>query len=153
MLLKRNFPRGVAFHPHGIYLLRTESQLLLYVINHAYSEGGERIEVFSYETEEEITHLKYLYSLRQSDYFDKRAMGRLNDILVISEDEFYVTTYWPVPDDPVRGQTDLDRNIFSKLHGVAMWIGARYGLLNTYVYRCTVPQGERKRNVHVDCEI
>jgi hypothetical protein len=73
------------------------------VINHSYGEGGERIEVFSYEVEEGITHLKYLYSIRQPDFFDKRAMGRLNDLIVTSENELYVTTYYPVPDDPVRG--------------------------------------------------
>ena len=49
MLIKRFFPNNVAFHPHGIYLLRQEGRMLLYVVNHAYSTGGERIEVFEYE--------------------------------------------------------------------------------------------------------
>jgi len=38
------FPPDVAFHPHGIYLDRPTSKL--YVVNHAYNRGGERIDVF-----------------------------------------------------------------------------------------------------------
>lgn len=35
-------PKEIAFHPHGIYLYQKK---LLYIINHAYKQGGERIEV------------------------------------------------------------------------------------------------------------
>jgi hypothetical protein len=40
-----NFPKDITFHPHGVYLYKN----LLYVINHAYSLGGERIEVLKIE--------------------------------------------------------------------------------------------------------
>ena len=36
------FPENISFHPHGIYLYKNN---FLYIINHAYSKGGERIEV------------------------------------------------------------------------------------------------------------
>jgi len=36
------FPKDIAFHPHGIYAVNNT----IYVINHAYSKGGERVEVF-----------------------------------------------------------------------------------------------------------
>lgn len=39
------FPKELAFHPHGIYLYTKRSVRYLYVINHAYNNGGERVEV------------------------------------------------------------------------------------------------------------
>lgn len=42
------YPAGVAFHPHGLGLLDKED--LLFVINHAYSNGGERVDVFKLES-------------------------------------------------------------------------------------------------------
>ncbi|CAM9727479.1 unnamed protein product, partial [Phaeothamnion confervicola] len=39
------FPSGVAFHPHGIYYHAAAKEL--YVVNHAYRRGGERIDVIS----------------------------------------------------------------------------------------------------------
>lgn len=38
------FPEGVAFRPHGMYYRRETKEL--FVVNHAYSQGGERIDVF-----------------------------------------------------------------------------------------------------------
>lgn len=40
----KGFPEGIAFHPHGIGILEGQNRLL--VVNHAYSEGGERVDVF-----------------------------------------------------------------------------------------------------------
>jgi hypothetical protein len=42
-----NFPAGVAFHPHGFGLFYDQD--LLFVINHAYKDGGERVDVFHLE--------------------------------------------------------------------------------------------------------
>jgi len=42
------FPENVAFHPHGNYLYRNN---FLYVINHAYKYGGERIEIIKIQKE------------------------------------------------------------------------------------------------------
>ena len=41
-----NFPSLVAFHPLGLYYLKSTNEL--FVINHAYNRGGERIEVKNY---------------------------------------------------------------------------------------------------------
>lgn len=38
------FPEGIAFRPHGMHFQRETGEL--FVINHAYSQGGERIDVF-----------------------------------------------------------------------------------------------------------
>jgi len=45
-----NFPENITFHPHGVYLYKNEkNENYLYVINHAFSLGGERIEVIKVE--------------------------------------------------------------------------------------------------------
>ena len=47
-----DFPPQVAFHPHGIYFY--EPTASLYVVNHAYARGGERIDVFRVVTDSEF---------------------------------------------------------------------------------------------------
>ncbi|CAM9884975.1 unnamed protein product [Pylaiella littoralis] len=39
------FPEGTAFHPHGMHYRAETGEL--FVVNHAYSQGGERIDVFT----------------------------------------------------------------------------------------------------------
>lgn len=43
-LTLEGFPPDIAFHPHGMHFRRETAEM--FVINHAYSEGGERIDVF-----------------------------------------------------------------------------------------------------------
>lgn len=43
-LVLEGFPENTAFHPHGIHYRQETGEL--FVINHAYTMGGERIEVF-----------------------------------------------------------------------------------------------------------
>ncbi|CAM9740843.1 unnamed protein product, partial [Laminaria digitata] len=40
----KGFPEGTAFRPHGMHYRQETGEL--FVINHAYSQGGERIDVF-----------------------------------------------------------------------------------------------------------
>eukprot|EP00752_Nemacystus_decipiens_P009105 g8129.t1 len=44
LLELEGFPEGTAFHPHGMHYRQETGEL--FVINHAYSQGGERIDVF-----------------------------------------------------------------------------------------------------------
>ncbi len=64
---------------------------LLYVINHAFGKGGERVEVFELKTSPE---LKITYS--RSIRFPDKYAGNLNDLVMIGLDEFYITEFWPV---------------------------------------------------------
>ena len=103
------FPSELAFHPHGMYV--TENQLL-YVINHAYSKGGERVDVFEANPNFGIYNfdtfqLRYKYSIK----FDDIHNGRLNSLVVLQTgeniDEFYITSYLPFA-DPIEGRrTDV----------------------------------------------
>ena len=52
-----NFPKEIDFHPHGVYIFNNN---LLYVINHAYNFGGERIEVIEINQNEGINLISYL---------------------------------------------------------------------------------------------
>ncbi len=52
------FPsKGVKFHPHGMYYDETTARI--YVISHAYMNGGERIEVFSLKSETKLVYERH----------------------------------------------------------------------------------------------
>jgi hypothetical protein len=55
----KDFPKNISFHPHGIYISNDE----LYIINHAYSRGGERVEVFKLEDIEDNFLVKKIIDL------------------------------------------------------------------------------------------
>jgi hypothetical protein len=44
----KDFPENIAFHPHGIALFNNNE---VYVLNHGYSRGGERVEKFTIRSE------------------------------------------------------------------------------------------------------
>ena len=97
LIFVQNFPYDVAFHPHGMSL----HENTLYVINHAYGKGGERVEVFdiSLEIENDIKKtvvIKYKYSLTYKDKF-KEYYGSFNDLLALNEKEILITNWLSVP--------------------------------------------------------
>ena len=83
-----NFPRQLAFHPHGLALFKTEEKTTIFVINHAYERGGERIEVLTYEDDGQIY---YKNSFTNNKFFNKESMGNLNALVAFDEREIYVT--------------------------------------------------------------
>ncbi|MEE4248261.1 MAG: hypothetical protein V2I33_22965 [Kangiellaceae bacterium] len=74
-LERHGFPAKVAFYPHGLSIWEGR---WLYVINHAFNRGGERVEVFEIRRETGI-ELHY----QQSLVFPDRMAGALNDLVVI----------------------------------------------------------------------
>ncbi|CAG9316322.1 unnamed protein product [Blepharisma stoltei] len=104
------FPADLPFHPHGIYLFDNST---LYVLNHAYGDYGERIEIFYLmESKPERIRAKYVRSI----VFPNEFLGKLNDIAVIKDGHFYVTEWIPTPDTPegrdVSVWTTLKRNFY-----------------------------------------
>lgn len=79
----------------------------VYVINHAFGIGGESIAVLKYDGKK--SSLKYITSLRNTEYFDKKAMGSLNDLAVTKDGELYVSNWKLEPSD--RERADLDKEI------------------------------------------
>ena len=58
-----NWPKGISFQPHGIYVHKETGTL--YAISHALHQGGERIEVFDVvvNSEDIPIKLKYKHSI------------------------------------------------------------------------------------------
>jgi len=131
-----NYPEGVNFHPHGIYIRKEDRTL--YVINHAYEKGGERIDVFGIATaddgdddiENDIPNrLDYQYSIT-SDWMKKEMNGILNALVVVEKNKFYVTQYLPIPeghDGWLSFETYIDLERFKMLV---------FGKKDTYVWYC-----------------
>lgn len=86
------YPEGVDFHPHGMYIHKPDDTL--YVINHAYDRGGERIDVFEIgTTSEDVPNgLRFKYSIT-SDWMKTEMNGILNSLVVVEPNKFYVTQY------------------------------------------------------------
>jgi len=100
-----DYPDGVDFHPHGIYIRKEDNTL--YVVNHAFEKGGERIDVFKIITDGEgdddndddiPIRLDYQYSITSS-WMKKELNGVINSIVVVEENKFYITQYLPKYED------------------------------------------------------
>jgi len=133
-----NYPEGVDFHPHGIYILKEDRTL--YVINHAYENGGERIDVFGIATaddddddlENDIPNrLDYKYSIT-SEWMKKEMNGILNSVIAVKKNKFYVTQYQPEPEHNSDDRW-LSYEIVLLINFLkSMILGSR----NTYVWYC-----------------
>jgi hypothetical protein len=82
-----SFPENVEFRPHGIALWTDGTRRLLYVVNHAMKNGGERIEVFSIPPEF-TTESPAVKWERFVGFPDLPTMG-LNGLTVVSEYDLY----------------------------------------------------------------
>ena len=131
-------PTEVALHAHG--LGRTEN--IIFVVNHAYGEGGERVE--RYRLEE---HRAERTVLRYDGYVDftENLNGVMNDVAPTSETDFYVTQYVPFA-DPLHGRdtsgwAETLRNIPVALR-----------LPLTRIYHCRLPLGADQVNATDACK-
>jgi len=95
-----NFPADVAFHPHGMYLRGSR----LYVINHAYSKGGERIDVFELSHSSDRKVGAYWID---SYIFGPAFYGIFNDLVMISEDEYFITQWIAYPEGDLGKSNDF----------------------------------------------
>jgi len=80
-----NFPQDLDFNPHGINLFHNQ----LYVINHAYKNHSEQVEVFVLNQVDGAVKATYEKSIVIGEEF----LGRLNDLAVVSDGEFYITEW------------------------------------------------------------
>jgi hypothetical protein len=80
----RYFPQDIGFHPHGMYV----KDSYLYVVNHAFSKGGERLEKFYINTRWGIS-LDHVASIQ----LPSELAGTISDILVIDDHKF-IATQW-----------------------------------------------------------
>lgn len=80
-----DYPKDVSFHPHGIF---TKNKKFLYVLNHAYNKGGERIDYF----EIDVANKKALY--KSSMIFENEYNGRINDFVVLDDYNTIIASTW-----------------------------------------------------------
>jgi len=132
------FPEGDYFHPHGLYYREQEREL--YVVNHAYAKGGERIEVFGVDVaatdddDEGVvvpSGLIYKYSIT-SDWMKKEMNGILNSLVVVEKNKFYVTQYEAHAQDFSEGNWLSLENAY-KIH---LFIQVFFKPRQTYVWYC-----------------
>jgi len=100
------YPEGIDFHPHGMFVHKPDDTL--YVVNHAFENGGERIDVFKIVTAatEDIDDmdndvpigLEFKYSIT-SDWMKEHLNGVLNSIVVVEPNKFYVTQFYASAQD------------------------------------------------------
>ena len=117
------FPEAVDFHPHGIYIHKPDNTL--YVVNHAFENGGERIEVFDIVTAETAedesddnavpNKLVYNYSIT-SAWMKSEMNGVLNSLVVVEPNKFYVTQYEPHAQDRSLSDTQTDMKLLKLLY-------------------------------------
>eukprot|EP00536_Pseudo-nitzschia_multiseries_P005594 jgi/Psemu1/295946/fgenesh1_pm.107_\ len=145
-----NYPEGVDFHPHGIYIRKEDRTL--YVINHAYEKGGERIDVFTIGTandgdddpENEIPNrLDYRYTIT-SDWMKNEMNGIFNSLIFVEKNKFYVTQYLAIQEIhdgwlSFKAKVTLER-VKSLL----------YGKRATYVWYCEYDD-ESNASSSLDC--
>jgi len=152
-----NFPENTAFHPHGIYLFRANDEMLLYVINHAYFAGGERVDVFkvqhvspSKENEFAPISVTYEFTLGR-EYLSKNSMGCANDLVVVKPGEFFITQYLAIPDTPNGRITgSFLGDTWRELGNIFALITGRHW---TYVRRCTYDPQSSATSKEIQCDI
>lgn len=123
----QNWPKDIAFHPHGLYIHNNT----LYVVNHAYSQGGERVDVFLISNPHSQVALTYQRSIVLPDYM----LGIGNDLAVISDQEFFISTWRSRPDSP----SGRPHSLWYALQDL---MGLLLGLEGSYVHRCRERQGQ-----------
>lgn len=121
-----NFPsKEFAFHPHGLYNIKET----LYVLNHAWHRGGERIEKFIISKSSSSLNITWKESILIPDTY----LGMLNDIAFYSDNEFFATTWTPLPDSPTGPHTDM----VTSLYKLGSWLFTN----STYLLHCKVTNG------------
>uniref|UniRef100_A0A6B2L681 Uncharacterized protein n=1 Tax=Arcella intermedia TaxID=1963864 RepID=A0A6B2L681_9EUKA len=138
----------LAFHPHGLFLHEHQGAHFLYVVNHAYAKGGERIEVFAVSGEGfedlEVTHHQSLLS----PAFEGLT-GNLNDLLVTSDGHLLVTQYRAFPDFQ-DGRGHHSKNWLGSVHAALNKVDILLGSKDCYIWSCQFSP-EKRGDTHANC--
>lgn len=120
------WPEDIAFQPLGMSL-HNESTLL--VVNLAYQRGGQRVEVLQLRTEGASVKVKYVKSILFGDEFQ----GIINAVLQTNDNEYFITTWHPFPDE-VTGRA---HDAWSSITRLFYWTFFK----RTHLWRCTDQDG------------
>ncbi|CAG9315829.1 unnamed protein product [Blepharisma stoltei] len=114
----QNFPADVGFHPFALYLVKPNT---LYVLNHAFHEGGTRVEIFN------ITETTANYYNFFNFYPD--LQGIFGDFIIDTDNEAYFTQFTPIPMPSDGGPIPVTQKFLTLLSDILQ-------LANTYIYYC-----------------
>jgi len=129
-----SFPDGDSFHPHGLFLEQSNPPRL-HVVNHAYSNGGERIDVFKVlGSGYKDVHVQYFQSIKPQLF--SKLTGILNDLVVIEPGKLYVTQYRAFP-DMLDGRDFHSNQTLGKFYGVLNTISFFSGMKNSPSWFCS----------------
>lgn len=124
-----NFPKNVKINPHGMYIYEKKE---LWLINHAYGKGGERLDVFDLKKNNGELSLHWKYDLS----VDSTLHAVFNDVFVATESEYFVTQWITKPLNHDLPKNVLDRDTFwEKLKVMTK-------TATCFVHRCTHQNGE-----------
>ena len=129
------FPDDVRFNAHGIYLEKESSTL--YVLNHAYKHGGDRVEVFHISDQDNNVAASYMRSVKLSE----DVLGILNDLTVVG-DYIYLTQSLPFPDTMEGREDSFSANMKRMLMLIFMKTGNIHKCKNTRAASQTEEQAE-----------
>ncbi|CAD8161971.1 unnamed protein product [Paramecium octaurelia] len=117
------YPKDVALNIHGIYLKKQNNRDYLFLINHAYKYGGERIEIFQVSEQLDLTY-------QHSILMEQQYNGILNDLIVIDKNRLLATMSMPLS-DPIEGRSSMSFWNFAQTLFIFL-----AGLKQTYVIDC-----------------
>ena len=87
--------KELKLNPHGSSLFETDGRILLYVVNHQTDLSGDTIEKFEYFVE--TNTLLWIRS-----FSNPSVLRSVNDLVVITEDEFFATNdFYSTHDTPI----------------------------------------------------
>ncbi|CAD8128824.1 unnamed protein product [Paramecium sonneborni] len=109
----QNFPKDISLYVHGIDIRKQQDGEYIYALNHAYQNGGERVEIF--KILDEHLNLEYQHSI----IMDEKYNGILNDLIVIEDNRFFINKYMPYT-DPIEGRHKITP--FHLIKTIFVWI-------------------------------
>ena len=142
-----NFPIGISFHPQGISLYKTDSQIYyLLIINHSINFEKQHCEERIEKVLLKINRANVSLEFKNSIILPQQYFGTLNSVAMINLNTIYFTThnYFPLPFGSFGGENILNmlqKNKF-KLYGYLNILLQKLNIKKTYLYSYNLDSGK-----------
>ena len=130
--------KELKLNPHGSSLFETDGKILLYVVNHQTDLSGDTIEKFEYFVE--TNTLLWVRS-----FSNPSVLRSVNDLIVVTEDEFFATNDFYFTHDTTIIRT-LEAHLVIRLGSVAYCKGENCEIKTGY--NLAMPNGITTRRVY-----
>jgi hypothetical protein len=142
-----NFPEGISFHPQGISLYKTDSEIYyLLIINHSINFEKQHCEERIEKVLLKINRANVSLEFKNSIILPQQYFGTLNSVAMINLNTIYFTThnYFPLPFGSFGGENILNmlqKNKF-KLYGYLNILLQKLNIKKTYLYSYNLDSGK-----------